>query len=176
MNYPSVWPSSQDASREADPIEDFSGERALAQSFKTDCFGPRIPGSEVTKEPDGSKRRIDHGWEVEILDRVNTRENQSTISSEQEAPRVRWPDYHIIIGAHYDTRIYADRSEKSRNKQCQYLVLMTGLLRGCAVRVIRVLPEFENIDVQLVFFDAEDNGYISGWDWIVGSEQYAETF
>jgi Zn-dependent M28 family amino/carboxypeptidase len=28
-------------------------------------------------------------------------------------------------------------------------------------------------DVWLVFFDAEDNGYLDGWDWIAGSRYFA---
>jgi len=47
---------------------------------------------------------------------------------------------------------------------------------GVAVllELARVLPK--NIDkrVWLVFFDAEDNGSINGYDWIMGSQRYAE--
>ena len=36
-----------------------------------------------------------------------------------------------------------------------------------------MLPE-DSIPVWLVFFDAEDNGRIAGWDWILGSRAFVE--
>jgi Zn-dependent M28 family amino/carboxypeptidase len=44
---------------------------------------------------------------------------------------------------------------------------------GVAVllELARTLPEGE-VPVWLVFFDAEDNGRIEGWDWILGSREF----
>jgi Zn-dependent M28 family amino/carboxypeptidase len=44
---------------------------------------------------------------------------------------------------------------------------------GVAVllELARSLPE-ETVPVWLVFFDAEDNGRIEGWDWILGSREF----
>jgi Zn-dependent M28 family amino/carboxypeptidase len=33
--------------------------------------------------------------------------------------------------------------------------------------------DWSNRQIWLVFFDAEDNGDLDGWDWIVGSRQFA---
>jgi len=41
------------------------------------------------------------------------------------------------------------------------------------LELARTLPE-ETQPVWLVFFDAEDNGNIEGWDWILGSRAFAE--
>jgi hypothetical protein len=38
----------------------------------------------------------------------------------------------------------------------------------------RALPK-DSAPVWLVFFDAEDNGRIEGWDWILGSRAYARS-
>jgi Zn-dependent M28 family amino/carboxypeptidase len=44
---------------------------------------------------------------------------------------------------------------------------------GVAVllELARVLPD-DTVPVWLVFFDAEDNGRIPGWDWILGSREF----
>ena len=36
------------------------------------------------------------------------------------------------------------------------------------VRFLKIVP------VWLVFFDAEDNGRIEGWDWILGSREFVK--
>ncbi|MEA2008563.1 MAG: M28 family peptidase, partial [Chloroflexota bacterium] len=47
---------------------------------------------------------------------------------------------------------------------------------GVAVllELARALPENTSANVWLVFFDAEDNGRIPGWDWILGSRAFVE--
>ena len=37
----------------------------------------------------------------------------------------------------------------------------------------RSLPK-DTVPVWLVFFDAEDNGDIAGWDWILGSREFVK--
>jgi Zn-dependent M28 family amino/carboxypeptidase len=46
---------------------------------------------------------------------------------------------------------------------------------GVAVlmELARVLPHIQDGQLWLVFFDAEDNGHIEGWDWIMGSRAFA---
>ena len=48
---------------------------------------------------------------------------------------------------------------------------------GVAVllELARVLPEDLPGEVWLVFFDAEDNGRIPGWNWIMGSQAFVRT-
>jgi Zn-dependent M28 family amino/carboxypeptidase len=41
------------------------------------------------------------------------------------------------------------------------------------LELARVLPE-DSVPVWLVFFDAEDNGRIDTWDWILGSTEFVE--
>ncbi len=47
---------------------------------------------------------------------------------------------------------------------------------GVAVllELARSLPETLHAQVWLVFFDAEDQGDIQGWDWILGSRAFAQ--
>jgi len=43
------------------------------------------------------------------------------------------------------------------------------------LELARALPKSLDKNVWLVFFDAEDNGDIPGWDWILGSRAFAES-
>ena len=46
---------------------------------------------------------------------------------------------------------------------------------GVAVllELARSLPN-DTVPVWLVFFDAEDNGHIAGWDWLLGSREFVK--
>jgi glutaminyl-peptide cyclotransferase len=79
----------------------------------------------------------------------------------------------ILLGAHYDSRRCADQSQGG----CAGPVL--GANDGASgVAVLLELARSLDVDwsktqVWLVFFDAEDNGGLDGWDWIVVSTQFA---
>lgn len=77
----------------------------------------------------------------------------------------------VMLGAHYDTRRSADMEDSS--------VPVLGANDGASgvavlLELARVL-DWSRIDntVYLAFFDAEDNGNLDGWDWIVGSSYMA---
>jgi Zn-dependent M28 family amino/carboxypeptidase len=81
----------------------------------------------------------------------------------------------FILGAHYDTRIFADQDPDPEKRQQPVPGANDGA-SGVAVLVemARVLPLDFPGEVWLVFFDAEDNGNIPGWDWILGSRAFVE--
>lgn len=79
----------------------------------------------------------------------------------------------IILGAHYDTRRVADSDPANPD---QPVLGANDGASGVAVllELARALePGKIPYQVWLVFFDAEDNGRLDGWDWIVGSTQFA---
>jgi Zn-dependent M28 family amino/carboxypeptidase len=80
----------------------------------------------------------------------------------------------IILGAHYDTRMFAD-NDPDPSKQLEPVPGANDGASGVAVllELARVLPA-DSAPVWLVFFDAEDNGRIEGWDWILGSQAFVE--
>lgn len=80
----------------------------------------------------------------------------------------------IILGAHYDTRLFADNDPDINNHSLPVPGANDGA-SGVAVllELARTLPE-DTVPVWLVFFDAEDNGRITGWDWILGSRAFVE--
>lgn len=77
----------------------------------------------------------------------------------------------ILLGAHYDTRRSADQENPD--------VPVMGANDGASgVAVLLELARTLDLDklqnqVWLAFFDAEDNGYLDGWDWCVGSSYMA---
>jgi len=81
----------------------------------------------------------------------------------------------IILGAHYDTRRYADRDPIATN-QLQPVPGANDGASGVAVLLglAAALPQDLPVNVWLVFFDAEDQGDINEWQWIVGSTHFVE--
>ncbi len=79
----------------------------------------------------------------------------------------------IIIGAHYDSRFIADQ-DPDPNLQSQAVIGANDGASGVAVllELARTLPDNLPFRLWLVFFDAEDNGGIEGWDWIMGSRAF----
>lgn len=82
----------------------------------------------------------------------------------------------IIIGAHYDARRRADR-DPDPARQGDAVPAANDGASGVAVllELARVLqPEQLGHEIWLAAFDAEDNGDLDEWEWIVGSSYLAE--
>lgn len=82
----------------------------------------------------------------------------------------------LIIGAHYDTRRLADEDPDPANRTQPVPGANDGA-SGIAVllELARVLrPETLGRTIWLVAFDAEDNGNLDGWEWIVGAQYMAD--
>ena len=80
----------------------------------------------------------------------------------------------FILGAHYDTRPFADYDPPETQNQ-HILGANDG---GSGVAVLLELARVLDMDrvpyeVRLVFFDAEDRGNLDGWPFSVGAEAYA---
>jgi Zn-dependent M28 family amino/carboxypeptidase len=77
----------------------------------------------------------------------------------------------IVVGAHYDSRLLADQ-DKGPGSAGPVPGADDGA-SGVAVllELARSLP-VGTVPVELVFFDAEDNGNLPGWDWLLGSRAY----
>jgi glutaminyl-peptide cyclotransferase len=86
----------------------------------------------------------------------------------------------VIVAAHYDSRIHADQ-DPDPQKRSQPVPAANDGASGVAVllELARLLPGYFNQSdssgyrqIWLVFLDAEDNGDIPGWDWILGSKSF----
>jgi glutaminyl-peptide cyclotransferase len=152
----------------ADPVS-FDGQRAYADVQTQVAFGPRIPVSEghVKIQEWMRDELVKAGWQVEIQESEALGHPIQNIVAKRndESPQ-------IIFGAHYDSRILADNDPDSANHSQPVPGANDGA-SGVAVllELARSLPE-DSAPTWLVFFDAEDNGNIEGWNWILGSREF----
>jgi glutaminyl-peptide cyclotransferase len=164
------WYVASFLNREPDPLS-FDSSRAYADVQTQVAFGPRTPGSDGhAKIREWMRAELESaGWIVEV----------------QETNRMGHPIYNIIakrndqspqivLGAHYDTRFFAD-NDPDLTKRSQPVPGANDGASGVAIllELARSLPK-DIIPTWLVFFDTEDNGRIDGWDWILGSRAFAE--
>ena len=134
-------------------------------------FGPRIPGTPGHEQiREWIQAELESaGWQVEVQESESMGHPIKNIVAKRndEPPQ-------ILIGAHYDSRIYADQDPDPAN-HTQPVPGANDGASGVAVllELARSLPE-DTVPVWLVFFDAEDNGRIEGWDWILGSREFVK--
>ena len=153
--------------------EKFNAERAFEDVVAQMELSPRTPGSEahqlvieyIQKELKKS------GWQVEIQNTERLGHPIQNIIAKRGSG-APW----IIFGAHYDSRLVADHDPLLEN-QTQPVPGANDGASGVAVllEMARVLPKNPDQSIWLVFFDAEDQGRIEGWDWIMGSRAFAES-
>lgn len=164
------WYIASFLTRESDSVF-FDSSRAYADVQTQVSFGERTPGSAGhARVREWMRTELEAaGWTVEV----------------HETERLGHPIYNliakrgdeepeIILGAHYDTRFFADEDpdESRRNEP------VPGANDGASgvaalLELARTLPN-DTVPLWLVFFDAEDNGRIEGWDWILGSRAFVE--
>ena len=150
----------------------FDGERAYKDVKHQVSLGPRIPG---TLGQDKfiiwlSEELAYIGWDVELqVHEIKGKTITNLVASRGEG------DKYILLGSHYDTRIYADHDPDPGLRNLPVPGANDG---GSGVAVLlemaRILPDDLPLPVQIVFFDAEDNGGIEGWDWILGSRAFVQ--
>ena len=151
-----------------DPVS-FDGQRAYADVQTQVAFGPRIPETEGHAKIQEwiQEELVKAGWQVEIQESEALGHPIENIIAKRndESPQ-------IIFGAHYDSRMFADSDADAANRSLPVPGANDGA-SGVAVllEIARTLPE-DTSPIWLVFFDAEDNGNIEGWDWILGSREF----
>lgn len=150
---------------------EFDGGRAFADVEYQVQLGPRVPGSaahERTVEWIVSSLRS-AGWDTEVLRQAF----EGKVVLNVAARRGEGPP-SILVGAHYDSRMFADLDPDPEVRDLPVPGANDGA-SGVAVllELARVLPRQLDKEIWLVFFDAEDNGGIPGWDWILGSRAFA---
>ena len=149
----------------------FDGQRAYADVVTQVAFGARIPGSEGhAKVREWMREELESaGWQVEVQESEALGHPIFNIVAKRggESPQ-------IILGAHYDTRMFADNDPDPANRSLPVPGANDGA-SGVAVllELARVLPD-DTAPIWLVFFDAEDNGRIPGWDWTLGSPEFVK--
>jgi glutaminyl-peptide cyclotransferase len=159
--------------------QEFNGNRAMGDVEYQLTFGSRTVGSaahdqEVTWIVDELRKA---GWDASIQETEMMAHPVRNIVA-------RWGEGQpwVILGAHYDSRLVADQDPDPNNRSMPVPGANDGA-SGVAVllELARVLPSYMDAppgkpqgQVWLVFFDAEDNGRLPGWDWILGSRAFVE--
>jgi hypothetical protein len=160
--------------RDAEPF--FSGDRALDNAEMIMDFGPHVTSSdEILMLGDAIIERLEAAnWEV------------VTIEFEHDAEGVIFPARNIIakkgegpitmLASHYDSRMVADNDPNPDNRNLPVPGANDGASSTAALlEFADVIDEHYELNEQiwLVFFDAEDNGRVPGWNWIEGSRYMA---
>jgi glutaminyl-peptide cyclotransferase len=161
---------------------DFSGELAFEHVAAQDAFGPRWTGTDAWRQTGDyiGDRLQSFGWAVESQAFIyrgkdsNGPERQVRNIIGRLGQTGEGGDPYIIIGAHYDTRIYADKDPENPTAPVPG-ANDGGSGVGVLLELARVLGGRQaNIEIWLAFFDAEDNGRIDDWEWLVGSRYMAQ--
>ena len=151
--------------------ESFDGKRAYEDVLTQVNMGPRTPGSEGHAQiREWMRAELENsGWMVEVHETERLGHPIYNIIAKRSAEPPQ-----VILAAHYDTRFVADH-DPDPAKQVEPVPGANDGASGVAVllELARTLPD-DTVPVWLVFFDAEDNGRVDGWDWILGSRAFAE--
>lgn len=147
----------------------FDGPRAFKDVQTQVEMGPRIPDSTGhAKAVQWMQAELESaGWRVQNQTAVAMGHSiQNLLAYRSDRPP------QILLGAHYDTRIFASR-DPDHSKRTQPVPGADDGASGVAVLLglARSLPR-DTVPTWLAFFDAEDNGEIPGWQWLLGSEAF----
>ncbi len=151
----------------------FDGERAYQDVLYQMALGPRLPDTEAharTRAWIADSLRA-AGWQAETLPAQAMGHTLYNVAGKRGAGRP-W----VILGAHYDNRLTADHDPSPERRATPVPGANDGA-SGVAVllELARTLPQREQPQIWLVFFDGEDNGNIPTWDWILGSRAFAQS-
>lgn len=149
----------------------FSGKRAHELIEQQLSFGDRTPASEGhEKVIDWIQAKLaEFGWDIEVQQGSSSGKTLvNIIGKGGNKPR-------FILGAHYDTRQVANKDPDLEKR----LLPVPGAIDGASgvavlLELANSLPERVRQDIWLVFFDLEDQGNISDWNWIMGSQYFVD--
>jgi glutaminyl-peptide cyclotransferase len=152
----------------------FNAERAFQDLEYQVHLGPRIAGSSAHQQVRNwlLAANEDAGWVVEEQSiNYQGQDIHNLIAKRDIGSDYPW----IIVGAHYDSRIIADKDPLPENRTKPVPGANDGA-SGVAIlnELARVLPEDFQASIWLVYFDAEDNGSMPGGEWILGSRAFVE--
>jgi Zn-dependent M28 family amino/carboxypeptidase len=151
----------------------FDSDRAYQDMVHQVDFGPRVPGTPAHQaEVDWLTSQLSNlGWVTE----VQTINNEGVQIVNVIAKRGQGSPW-IILGAHYDSRQFADQDPNLGDR----LKSVPGANDGASgvavlLELARVLPKDPSYQIWLVFFDQEDQGKINNQQWILGSRAFVDS-
>lgn len=152
------------------PPKQFDGQKAWEDVAFQVSLGPRTPGSEA------HDRVVE--WMVAELEKANWQVEVQEVEFYGKkvrnviARRGQGSPWYIL-GAHYDSRLVADR-DPDPLQNGQPVPGANDGASGIAVllELARVLPQNLSGQVWIVLFDLEDNGNLPEYEWIIGSQAF----
>ncbi len=160
----------------------FDGNRAFSLLEKQCELGERYPGSAeiVLCRELIINAIVEYGGEIEIQKFPAKIEGQSYIGENIIAHFYPQMSRRILLGAHYDTRPWADKDSIFSNHKTP-IIGANDAASGVAVllEIARIISENPptQFGIDLVFFDLEDMGsYGNNESWCLGSSYFAENF
>lgn len=154
------------------PPTTFSGQRAYEFVVRQTEFGFRPTGSAAGWSTGNwiIEELGTAGWYIETQEFVYQGVTARNIIGKSPNGKDR---PIIILGAHYDTRRKADQDPQNPGEPV--LGANDGASGTAVLLELASSLELDRIpyEVWLAFFDAEDNGNLDGWEWIVGSTYLA---
>jgi len=158
----------------SDP-QGFDSDRSFQDLEYQVDLGPRVMGSQSHEQVREwlVSAHNELGWDVEVQSTIYQGKDIHNIVAKREINQdFPW----IILGAHYDSRIFADRDPLPLNRTKPVPGANDGA-SGVSVltELARVLPAELEANIWLVYFDAEDNGSLPGGEWILGSRAFVES-
>lgn len=157
--------------------QEFSGRRALALAEQQVKFGARVTGTEnSTKASEWlTQELVKLNWHV-LIEPFTVAEN-ITARNLIAVRKHQTPNAPVaLIGAHYDTRLVGDADPTA----AQRTLAPPGANSGASgpallLELARTLnAEATGHTICLVFFDADDNGGLPGWEANWGSRYFVE--
>ncbi|MBU1951200.1 MAG: M28 family peptidase [Candidatus Eisenbacteria bacterium] len=157
----------------------FSGDLALLFIEEQVAFGPRVPESDAHRRTlDWMERKLDTGGGLYFRQQfVASRGEREPLELTNVIARFGpLRDGGLLIGAHWDSRPWADRDPDSTHHETPVPGANDGA-SGTAVLLVLadILGRYPPpIPVTLVFFDGEDLGRPGAEeDWLLGSKYFA---
>lgn len=151
----------------------FSGEQAYQYTLQQVALGPRTPGSQAHRQfIDWAEYRLrSFEWNTELQRTTNGEHPIINIIARRGSGRP-W----VILGAHYDSRLLADRDPDPEKRGLPVPGANDGA-SGVSVlmELARVIPKSLEMRIDIVLFDAEDNGGINDRDWAMGSRKFVSS-
>jgi glutaminyl-peptide cyclotransferase len=149
----------------------FDGQRAYQDVAAQIKLGPRIPGTPAhAAEVEWIQSELKKaGWSTEVQETSALGHPVRNVIGKRGSGQP-W----IILGAHFDSRMKADQDPNPAKRSSPVPGANDGA-SGVAIllELARALPSSIHSQVWLAFFDAEDQGDLAGWDWILGSRALA---
>ncbi|MHA1974668.1 MAG: M28 family peptidase [Candidatus Hodarchaeales archaeon] len=159
----------------------FNSTAALGYIQDQLSFGPRIPGSEAIEKTRHLVRSIlSDNWTVvnqNFSKTWGTTENITLVNIICYPDEYDFSSKPFFLMSHYDSRLWADHDPNVSKRKLPVPGANDGASGvAVALELGKTLYSYYNIsNICLVFFDAEDQGNINSWDWIMGSEFFAKS-